>query len=186
LGRTPSFDWSTAVRDESVEHYQTGTYWYGAPAPALIKTDELNVGDAESEKKHQYLSPQASEPYEITSRYEWAWIRFQWVREKPTNDSLSGRIPIMDARTTGSFAIRIEAGPEEFGPVAQAQARTMRSQISGRKFLLPKPAKSRASPIGSLREYGTWQGQHVHLLESKGRARRCPAYCPDVEPAVPG
>lgn len=57
--------------DESVEHYQTVTYWYGAPAAALVKTDELKVGDAVSEKAHRYVSPEASAPYEITSRYEW-------------------------------------------------------------------------------------------------------------------
>src|SRR5437870_11176685 len=51
-------------QDESVEHYQTVTYWYGAPAAALVKTDELKVADVESERKHQYVSPQASAPYE--------------------------------------------------------------------------------------------------------------------------
>jgi hypothetical protein len=57
--------------DNSTEHYQTIAYWYGAPAAALLKTDELKVGNAESEQAHQYLSPQASSPYQITSRYEW-------------------------------------------------------------------------------------------------------------------
>ena len=36
-----------------------------------MKTDELKIGDAASEAAHQYDSPQASEPYEITSRYDW-------------------------------------------------------------------------------------------------------------------
>ncbi|HEV2455575.1 MAG TPA: DUF2961 domain-containing protein, partial [Verrucomicrobiae bacterium] len=57
--------------DNSTEHYQTIAYWYGAPAAALVKTDELKVGNAESEQAHQYLSPRASSPYQITSRYEW-------------------------------------------------------------------------------------------------------------------
>ena len=57
--------------DESTEHYQTVTYWYGAPAASLIKTDELKIGDARSESNHCYSSPQASAPYAITSRYEW-------------------------------------------------------------------------------------------------------------------
>jgi hypothetical protein len=57
--------------DESSEHYETVTYWYGLPSPSLIKTDELSVGDRESEKVHEYHSPEASEPVEITSRYEW-------------------------------------------------------------------------------------------------------------------
>ena len=55
----------------SPEHYETVTYWYGLPAASLIKTDELRIGDASSEQQHGYSSPQASAPYEITSRYEW-------------------------------------------------------------------------------------------------------------------
>jgi hypothetical protein len=57
--------------NESTEHYKTVAYWYGTPGPSLVKTDELEVGDAASEKAHRYASPDASAPYEITSRYEW-------------------------------------------------------------------------------------------------------------------
>ncbi len=57
--------------NESTEHYETVTYWYGLPAPSLVKTDELRVGDEASETQHRYASPEASQPYEITSRYEW-------------------------------------------------------------------------------------------------------------------
>lgn len=56
--------------NQSAEHYQTVAYWYGAPAASLVKTDVLDVGDPESERAHQYVSPQASKPYEINSRYE--------------------------------------------------------------------------------------------------------------------
>ena len=42
--------------NESTEHYQTVTYWYGLPAASLVKTDELQIGDAESEKEHAYVS----------------------------------------------------------------------------------------------------------------------------------
>ena len=58
-------------RNNLPEHYQTVTYWYGAPAATLVKTDELKLGDAASEGAHRYISPQASAPYAITSRYEW-------------------------------------------------------------------------------------------------------------------
>ncbi|MBI4579581.1 MAG: DUF2961 domain-containing protein [Planctomycetes bacterium] len=57
--------------NKSVEHYETVAYWYGRPGTSLVKTDELHVSDADSERAHQYSSPQASEPVEITSRYEW-------------------------------------------------------------------------------------------------------------------
>jgi hypothetical protein len=57
--------------NESSEHYETVTYWYGTPSASLQKTDELKIGDADSEKAHGYDSPGASAPYEIRSRYEW-------------------------------------------------------------------------------------------------------------------
>lgn len=56
--------------DESTEHYRTVTYWYGLPAASLVRTDSLKVGDAASETRHQYVSPDASSPYEIRSIYE--------------------------------------------------------------------------------------------------------------------
>ena len=58
------------VGNLSKEHYETVTYWYGLPAPSLIKTDELNVGNLTSEKSHNYISPQASDVQSIISRYE--------------------------------------------------------------------------------------------------------------------
>ena len=57
--------------NQSTEHYQSVTYWYGLPAPSLVLTDELDVGNRESEQAHDYSSPDASAPYELTSRYEW-------------------------------------------------------------------------------------------------------------------
>ena len=94
--------------NESVEHYQTVTYWYGLPAPSLVKTDELSIGDVQSERSHHYASPQASPPYELTSRYEWGV------------DTLDGK-EIFPAQTdrgrtttgTSEFTLRLE--PDNFG-----------------------------------------------------------------------
>jgi hypothetical protein len=57
--------------NDSTEHYQTLTYWYGVNRPSLVRTDELKIGSADSELAHRYSSPHASRPCEITSRYEW-------------------------------------------------------------------------------------------------------------------
>ncbi len=57
--------------NESRQHYETVAYWYGLPAASLVRTDELAVGDEASERQHNYVSPDASKPYEIESRYEW-------------------------------------------------------------------------------------------------------------------
>ena len=56
--------------NESTEHYESVAYWYGVHRPTLVKTDELKIGDTSSESAHGYKSPDASAPYEITSRYE--------------------------------------------------------------------------------------------------------------------
>ncbi len=56
--------------NHSKEHYETVTYWYGIPSPSLILTDQLDVGNLENERSHDYVSPDASKPVEITSRYE--------------------------------------------------------------------------------------------------------------------
>jgi Protein of unknown function (DUF2961) len=58
-------------RNESTEHYETIAYWYGLPSPSLVETDRLQIGDTAAEHAHGYSSPQASEPYAISSRYEW-------------------------------------------------------------------------------------------------------------------
>ena len=53
------------------EHYEGVVYWYGAPFASLMLTDEVNVCHPVDAKLHNYVSPTASTPYELTSRYEW-------------------------------------------------------------------------------------------------------------------
>ncbi len=57
--------------NQSTEHYETVSYWYGAPAATLVPTDSLDLGDQDDERAHGYLSPDASAPYHLTSRFEW-------------------------------------------------------------------------------------------------------------------
>lgn len=56
--------------NDSTEHYQTVTYWYGAPKATLVRTDELKIADADSESAHRYHAD-SDRSYELTSRYEW-------------------------------------------------------------------------------------------------------------------
>src|SRR4051812_11758804 len=55
--------------NESVEHYETVTYWYGLPGASVVQNDKFSVADEADAKQHQYDSPDASQPYEIESRY---------------------------------------------------------------------------------------------------------------------
>jgi D-arabinan exo alpha-(1,3)/(1,5)-arabinofuranosidase (non-reducing end) len=56
--------------NETNEHYETVTYWYGLPAASLVLTDELDIGDDASEALHSYAAPDASTPAQVTSRFE--------------------------------------------------------------------------------------------------------------------
>lgn len=89
--------------NESKEHYETVTYWYGLPAASLIKTDELKIGDEASERQHHYFSPDASKPYEITSRYEWGPDTLDGKEIYPATTD-RGRT----TKTTSEFTLRID------------------------------------------------------------------------------
>ena len=98
------------------EHYQTVTYWYGRPGATLVKADEVKVGEAASETAHRYVSPQASAPYEITSRYEWGVDSV-----KVTNNSVVGTMEIYPAhtdhgrKTTGTSEFTLRLDPKNLG-----------------------------------------------------------------------
>jgi hypothetical protein len=94
--------------NESKEHYETVTYWYGLPAPSLIKTDELAIGDEASEREHRYDSPDASQPYEITSRYEWGPDTVEGKEIYPASTD-HGRT----TKTTSEFTLKID--PKNLG-----------------------------------------------------------------------
>lgn len=94
--------------NESTEHYETVTYWYGLPGASLLRTDELRVGDPASERAHRYHSPDASAPYEITSRYEWGVDRVRG-REVFPAETDRGR------STTGTSEFTVKLEPKNFG-----------------------------------------------------------------------
>src|SRR5690606_36801210 len=58
------------------EDYVGVTYWYGLPAPTLVKTDSIDIGNISSEAAHDYISPDASEVEEITSWWDGAGMKY--------------------------------------------------------------------------------------------------------------
>jgi hypothetical protein len=94
--------------NDSKEHYESVVYWYGLPGASLVKTDELSVGDAASEKSHGYKSPGASEPYEITSRYEWGVDKLRGKEIYPSHTD-RGR------KTTGASEFTLKLEPKNHG-----------------------------------------------------------------------
>lgn len=94
--------------NQSAEHYETVAYWYGLPSPSLVKTDELQIGDANSEHAHGYVSPQASDPYIIRSRYEWGVDTLNGKTIYPEQED-KGRV------TKGTSEFRLQLSPDNLG-----------------------------------------------------------------------
>jgi hypothetical protein len=93
------------------EHYEAVTYWYGLPAPSLIKTDDLDIGNLNSEKLHHYYSPGASAPVSITSRYELGIDSFPGKINKEVYPAKT-----MDGRyTRGSSEFELKLDPKNQG-----------------------------------------------------------------------
>jgi hypothetical protein len=95
-------------QNDSSEHYETVTYWYGVNRAALVKTDQLQVGDSASEKTHRYSSPEASDAYEITSRYEWGVDTLQGKEIYPAHTD-RGR------KTGGTSEFELKLDPSNLG-----------------------------------------------------------------------
>lgn len=131
--------------DDSTEHYQTVTYWYGLNRPSLIKTDELKVGDEASEKAHQYVSPDASAPYAITSRYEWGVDALKGQEIYPAHTDL-GR------KTTGCTEFNLKINPANYGVLLRRkldyQFPNQRAEVS--------VAKVKNGVVGAFKPAGIW------------------------------
>ncbi len=94
--------------NESIQHYETVTYWYGLPSPSLVEMDQFQVGDIAAEHSHGYLSPEASAPYAITSRYEWGVDTLNGDVIYPAETD-RGRV------TQGTSEFRLRLRPDNFG-----------------------------------------------------------------------
>lgn len=94
--------------NKSTEHYESVVYWYGRPSASLIQTDTLKIADADSEKAHQYTSPDACDPVEITSRYEWGPDTLDGEEIYPPHTD-RGRF----TKTASEFALKLR--PDNFG-----------------------------------------------------------------------
>ncbi len=88
--------------NDSTEHYETVSYWYGLPSPSLVETDRLQIGDIADERAHGYSSPRASAPYSISSRYEWGVDTLDGKEVFPETED-RGRT----TKTTSEFRLRV-------------------------------------------------------------------------------
>ena len=70
FGRNARVTLEHGGENESIEHYETVAYWYGVNRAGLILTDEFNIGDTVDETLHEYRSPEATAPEQLSSRFE--------------------------------------------------------------------------------------------------------------------
>jgi hypothetical protein len=153
--------------NESTEHYETLTYWYGLPAPSLIKTDELSVGDEASEAEHHYISADASAAYELTSRYEWGPDTLQGMEIYPATAD-RGRT----MKTTSEFTLQLD--PANIGVMLRRKLDYSYPNQRAEVFV-----RDASGPDSSWRRAGIWYlaGSNTTVL-SKGRDHGIYQYLP--------
>jgi hypothetical protein len=158
--------------NESTQHYETVTYWYGLPAPSLIQTDQLLIGDEASERLHQYVSPDASKPYEIKSRYEWGPDTLNGKEIYPAETD-RGRT----TKTASEFTLRIDRSnlgvmlrrkldysfPNQRAEVSVSDGKAWKS--AGIWYLAGSNTCVFSSPRGEL-------GETLHVVQTSNRRFR--------------
>jgi hypothetical protein len=107
FGRNARFTLEHGGANESSEHYETVTYWYGRRGRSIEMTDELDIGNATSEAEHEYASPDATESEVVESRHE---VGVDHVA-KPVGGSVEVVPTISDdgrwTRTRSEFVLRV-------------------------------------------------------------------------------
>jgi hypothetical protein len=103
FGRSARIQLEHGGTNESTEHYQSVTYWYGLHQACLKRTDTFHVGDTRDEKRHQYASPTASPVQTLSSRYEWG-VDHLGDREIYPESTDTGRF----MKGTSTFVLRLD------------------------------------------------------------------------------
>jgi hypothetical protein len=109
--------------NQSAEHYETVTYWYGLPGASLVPTERFEVADEDDAKAHQYDSPDASKPYEIESRYELGVDHLGQDEIYPTQKMIA-------RSTTGSSTFVMKIDPDNWGVMLR---RTLDNQFPNQR-----------------------------------------------------
>lgn len=132
--------------NESHEHYETVTYWYGENRATLVKTDSLQLGDAASERAHGYVSKAASEPYEIESRYELGVDKFKEREVYPAHRD-RGR------KTTGTSEFTMDVNPANQGVLLR---RKLDYQFPNQRAEVFVAAVDAKGVTGEFKRAGVW------------------------------
>jgi len=131
--------------NQSTEHYETVTYWYGRNHATLQLTDTLKIGDTGSESAHGYTSPAASPSYAIESRYEWGpdTIKDRVIYPAHTD---TGR------KTAGTSEFTVKLDPANLGALLRRKLDYQFPNQRAEVFV----ARVTAGRIGEFKPAGIW------------------------------
>jgi hypothetical protein len=139
FGRSAKICLEHGGTNESTDHYETLTYWYGAPTATLVETDNLQIGEANDEQRHKYASPSASAPYSINSRYELGVDTLKGKEVYPATSDV-GR------KTTGASEFTLQIDPKNVGVMLRRKLDYMypnqRAEVFVADAAPEKPAKN--------------------------------------------
>jgi hypothetical protein len=183
FGRRAKIHLEHGGTNNSAEHYEGVTYWYGSPAATLVKTDEFQVGDEASEKAHNYVSPDATPPEQITSRYEWGIDTLGGNKEVYPAHTDKGRTTrgtstfrlTLDPNNRGALLLRKldYAHPNQKAEVSVAAEGTEDWKPAGIWYLAGSNTCVYSDPKGEL-------GETLHTVQTSNRRFR------DDEFMIPG
>jgi hypothetical protein len=143
FGRNARIQLEHGAVDDSVEHYRTVAYWYGLPGACLVPTDTLHVGDPDDEARHQYASPAASSPDEVSTRWPLGIDVLDGVELQPESADV-GR------HTTGTSELTLAIDPRNVGVLVR------RKLDGGFSDQRAEVWVGDASPGATLVRAGTW------------------------------
>jgi hypothetical protein len=103
FGKNARIQLEHGAHNDSTERYRTLVYWYGRRGACLVQTDAVQIGDEADERAHGYVSPSASPPLEVRSRYELGVDQLGGVEVLP---ELSERGRSMTGTTELTFELR--------------------------------------------------------------------------------
>ncbi|MCX7008518.1 MAG: hypothetical protein NTY53_14920, partial [Kiritimatiellaeota bacterium] len=135
-----------------------------------MKTDALKIGDPASEKAHRYESPQASEPYEIVSRYEWGVDTIPAVAKATSGGKALVIYPPhadQGRKTRGASEFSLDLKAENFGVVLRRKLDYAFPNQRADIFI----ADESNGKTGAFKSAGVWYlaGSNTCLFSSPGQ-----------------
>lgn len=137
-----------AVNDSS-EHYETVTYWYGLNQAGLILTDEFDVGDPADEKLHEYVSPDATISELVSSRYELG-LDHVAIADGRSKTEIYPEISSSGRRTRGASEFTMKLRPDNAGVLLRRRLDLRYPNQKARVLV------SNVGPKVEWREAGVW------------------------------